>query len=598
MKLMWEGDWGIVAYSIFKAVSENIFYVFFFVYMTKYIYTSIENKTPFNEFVLLVAIMCGIHVLTHISSALHAYYMKVRSPEVYRHIFGSVIDKAREMDYTEFERPDFFDRFTRAINDSVTRGFEILDNISWFLANVIAALIASWIIIEVDPFLLVFVIPSVAASLYFGSKTGKLYYELDFSNTRDGRTASYVKRVFYEKKYAGEIRLFNIKDVLLKRHKEAYDSIYERTKKIRRKTAAYEAARWSIFVVMSLSLPLLYTAFVVKNVSGVDVAAYISMAISLDFISWNISASVDKIILLNKSGLFVNNLHEFLDYSPSATQKSGGIAAQSLDDIEIKNMSFTYEGASVPTLKNVDLTIKKGERVAFVGHNGAGKTTLVKLLMGLYKPTEGEISVSGKTTTEYELDSYHSRFGTVFQDLQVFALPLSHNVIMREPKDENERALVKLALEKAQFGEKLEKLPRGIDTIVSKEFDDDGVVLSGGETQKIAIARVFAKDPDIVILDEPSSALDPIAEYKMYRNMMEISGDKTVIFISHRLSSARLADMVYMFENGTVIESGTHDSLMEQNGKYAEMFRLQAKNYQESLPEDFEYSQTEVSANV
>lgn len=242
-------------------------------------------------------------------------------------------------------------------------------------------------------------------------------------------------------------------------------------------------------------------------------------------------------------------------------------------------MSFTYEGADKPTLHNVSLTVHKGEKIAIVGHNGAGKTTLVKLIMGLYEPTEGEIDISGRKTTEYEPKSFHNHFGTVFQDLQVFALPLSHNVLMHKPRNDDERRLCEDALRKAQFGDKLDSLENGIDTMVTKEFDEKGLGLSGGEAQKIAIARIFARRPDIVILDEPSSALDPISEYNMYNNMLTATDGETVIFISHRLSATRDADRIYMFENGTVIEQGSHDELMEKNGKYAEMWKLQAENY-------------------
>ncbi|MDE7234596.1 MAG: ABC transporter ATP-binding protein/permease, partial [Ruminiclostridium sp.] len=198
---------------------------------------------------------------------------------------------------------------------------------------------------------------------------------------------------------------------------------------------------------------------------------------------------------------------------------------------------------------------------------------------GLYHATGGEISISGVNINDYEPKSFHSRFGTVFQDLQVFALPLSHNVLMRKPQNEEERRLVEDSLRKAQFGEKLDSLEKGIDTMVTKEFDENGMGLSGGEAQKIAIARVFARKPDIVILDEPSSALDPIAEYKMYQNMLSAAENETVIFISHRLSATRDADRIYMFENGTVIEQGSHAELMALNGKYAEMWKLQAQNY-------------------
>lgn len=586
MKMLWKGDKGIVFYSMFKAMTENIFYVFFFVWLTKYIYSCIDRKAPFSELVGVVLIMCGIHVLLHISSAGHQLYLKTHTPEVYRYIYGKVIDKSIQMEYRRFEQPDFYDKFTRALNESAARGMETLEIFAWFCANVTAAAIAVGMVIGTDPMLLVFILPSVAASLYFGSKAGEVYYKLDFSNTRDGRTAAYVKRVFYEKKYASELRLFGISERLLERHKAAYDGMYERTKELRKKARKYEIIRWIIFGLMTYILPFLYVGWVIKTGRTDNVGGYLAMVTSIEFVAGNISDAVEKTVILNKQGMFISNLREFLDYTPEAQKEGVHPVNGHLGDIEFRNVGFTYEGADKPTIHDLNLSIKKGSRIAFVGHNGAGKTTLVKLLMGLYDVTEGEIRVSGENISDYETKDYHRHFGTVFQDLQVFALPISENVLMHKPRNDEERKLVETALEKAQFGDKLKKLPNGIDTMVSKEFDENGVVLSGGETQKIAIARVFAQDPDIVILDEPSSALDPIAEYNMYKNMMEIAGDKTVIFISHRLSSARSADKIYLMENGTVAEQGTHDELMAAGGKYAEMFELQAQNYRESLPEE------------
>lgn len=586
MKMLWKGDKGIVFYSMFKAMTENIFHVFFFVWLTKYVYSCIDRKAPFSKLVGVVLIMCGIHILLHISSAGHQLYLKTHTPEVYRYIYGKVIDKSIQMEYRRFEQPDFYDKFTRALNESAARGLETLEIFAWFCANVTAAAIAVGMVIGTDPMLLVFILPSVAASLYFGSKAGEVYYKLDFSNTRDGRTAAYVKRVFYEKKYASELRLFGISERLLERHKAAYDGVYERTKALRKSARKYEIIRWIIFGLMTYILPFFYVGWVIKTGRTDNVGGYLAMVTSIEFVAGNISDAVEKTVILNKQGMFISNLREFLDYTPAAQKEGVHPVNGHLGDIEFRNVGFTYEGVDKPTIHDLNLSIKKGSRIAFVGHNGAGKTTLVKLLMGLYDVTEGEIRVSGENISDYETKDYHRHFGTVFQDLQVFALPISENVLMHKPKNDEERKLVETALEKAQFGDKLKKLPNGIDTMVSKEFDENGVVLSGGETQKIAIARVFAQDPDIVILDEPSSALDPIAEYNMYKNMMEIAGDKTVIFISHRLSSARPADKIYLMENGTVAEQGSHDELMAAGGKYAEMFELQAQNYRESLPEE------------
>ena len=344
------------------------------------------------------------------------------------------------------------------------------------------------------------------------------------------------------------------------------------------------------FTLLCSIAPFAYIALCIKTNPDVEIAAYIAAAVAgMGFVSYRFNDCIWMIADLRKTTKFVDNLREFLEYVPENTA-SGTVAVDVIDNIEISNLSFTYEGADKPTLHDLSLSLKRGERIALVGHNGAGKTTLIKLLMGLYSPTGGEIKVNGVNINDYEPKSYRSHFGTVFQDFQVFALSLAENVLCRKAENTDDRELVKVSLEKAQFGDLLEKLPDGIDTQVSHEFDEDGIVLSGGQAQKLAIARVFAKNPDVVILDEPSSALDPIAEYNMYRNMKKLSKNKAVIFISHRLSSARIADRIYMLENGTVTEKGTHDELMLLNGQYAEMFNLQAQNYQESLPLEMEVS--------
>lgn len=575
--VMWQGCKGYVLYTFIKEFVENVFWTVFSVYLTEWIYIAIENKTPFTMLAAFVGAMCIGHICIHICSAIFQLCEKQFLPEIYRSFYKRVIKKSISMDYAQFEKPDFYDKYTRALNECQQRGSTILYNSAYLLAGIASIVTAALIVADVDPVLLIFIVPMVMVSLFFGKKTGDMYYELDFSNTRDGRTGSYAKRVFYEKKYAGELRLFGIGRLLLNRHEKAYDEMQKRTREIRRKITDLEVAKLIIYNLLSTILPYLYIAFVL-NTENAPTAAYIAMIPALSTLSWRTSNSVEQLVVLAKESAFVSNLREFLSYEPK-TDKSTLHPSPALDDIEIKNMSFTYDGAEKPTLHNVNMTLKKGEKIAIVGHNGAGKTTLVKLIMGLYPVTEGEISISGANINEYEPKSFHRHFGTVFQDLQVFALPLSENVLMRKPKNDEERKLIEDSLRKAQFGDKLDTLEKGIDTMVTKEFDENGIGLSGGEAQKIAIARVFARKPDIVILDEPSSALDPIAEYNMYQNMLTAAEGETVIFISHRLSATRDADRIYMFENGTIIEQGSHEQLMKLNGRYAEMWRVQAQNY-------------------
>ena len=230
-------------------------------------------------------------------------------------------------------------------------------------------------------------------------------------------------------------------------------------------------------------------------------------------------------------------------------------------------------------LKNVDLKINRGEKIAFVGYNGAGKTTLIKLLMRLYDPAEGEILYNGENIRDFSPEHYRKHIGAVFQDYRIFAATLAENVLGGEFTDADEERVMR-AIRAASFEDKLNTFEKGIHTHLTQEFYNDGEGLSGGESQKVAIARVFARDHDIIIMDEPSSALDPISEYSLNQSILEYTADKTVIFISHRLSTTRMADRIYMFDNGQIAETGSHEELMTLGGKYAEMYTVQAKKYQ------------------
>ena len=243
------------------------------------------------------------------------------------------------------------------------------------------------------------------------------------------------------------------------------------------------------------------------------------------------------------------------------------------EEIRIENLSFTYPGNDRPTLKNINLTIKPYEKIALVGYNGAGKTTLTNLLLRLYDATDGSISIAGEDIRDVTVSSHRDRFSAVFQDFQLFACSAGENVALDKTFDEER---VKTALKQSGFNKELKK---GIYTELLREFDDEGRMLSGGESQKVAIARTFYKNCPYIILDEPSANLDPIAEYNLNQAMIEAANQKTVIFISHRLSTTVNADRIYVMENGEIIESGSHKELMEKNGTYAYMFNLQAEKY-------------------
>ena len=250
--------------------------------------------------------------------------------------------------------------------------------------------------------------------------------------------------------------------------------------------------------------------------------------------------------------------------------------------IVIETSSLTKQYGKKQVVKDLDLKVPGGCIYGFLGPNGAGKSTLIKLILRLYDVSEGEILFNGINIKKLCLNEYRKCFTTVFQDFKIYAASLGENILLHPIESTDDKIKVYSAVKNSGLSEKVESLENGIDSQLTKEFDDAGIFMSGGEFQKTAVARVFADDAPVAILDEPSSALDPISEYEMFENMNAACGDKTVIFISHRLSSAVMADKIYMLENGKIVEEGTHRELMDMNGKYAEMFRIQAEKYREA----------------
>lgn len=303
-------------------------------------------------------------------------------------------------------------------------------------------------------------------------------------------------------------------------------------------------------------------------------------------VSYTIERIMTQFAGFRENAMFIENMRFFLDYQPKISENEGGDIPAPQGDIVFENVSFSYEGQEGKAVENLNFTLHYGERVALVGLNGSGKSTIVKLILHLYEPTEGRILYNGKDIREYNLAAYRALFSAVFQDCRNFSATVAENVLLRRVSQE-EREMVEEALKQSGGWEKISGLKKGIDTVLTREFDDEGEVLSGGETQKIQLARVFAENRSVAIMDEPSSALDPIAECRMFENMMRASVGRTVVFISHRLSSAVPADRVLMMKAGKLVEFGTHEELMNLGGCYADMFKKQASNYlSEEVKED------------
>lgn len=574
------GDPVIIWFSFYKNITEAVFGALFSIYLIKYIYECIQNGVDYQKLVRMVFVFAVAHIILHFTSAFHSYCLKVAEMKVYRHIYSKIIHRAKRLQISQYENPDFYDNFSRALDESLGRGLWGMIFATLGVGSVCGSIVALVMLIMVDPWLIIFVIPPVIGSLYLGIRESREQFAARRDETVGKRKMEYAKRVFYEKKYAGELRLYPISKVLFGLHRDGYLERYEKNKIHWRRIGVYRIIETLLFAGLITMGSYLYITYQLKLNGSNAVAAYIAMITAVGFMVNSVSVSIDYFSQSGRLCMYMNHIKEFMECKVEEPVEGAVLPGENMGEIRMEHVSYHYEGSEQLILRDLNIHVRQGEHIALVGENGAGKTTLVKLLMGLYPVSDGRIIVGGKDIRNYDPSAFRDSFGTVFQDFQIFSLPLGENVLMRTPETEADRQLVVDSLKKAQFGEVLEKLPEGIDTYLTKEFDENGFVCSGGQAQKVAIARVFAKNPDVVILDEPSSALDPIAEYNMYCNMMEAAKGKTVFFISHRMSSARMADRILFLEQGHIVEEGTHEELLQKNGRYAEMFRLQAKNYQ------------------
>ena len=364
-----------------------------------------------------------------------------------------------------------------------------------------------------------------------------------------------------------------------RQYKEAITGLADVTKKYTKKAVVlhwlYVMFTFT-FIFEGLLIYGAYRTIVSNSMSLAELAVITSMMVSTTFILIGFTESLTAIF---KNGLFIEYLRTFLEYKERIPEDyEGDDPGKEIKSLVFKDVSFSYKDKEV--LSHVNMEFIGGNTYALVGHNGAGKTTLIKLLLRFYDPTQGEILLNGRNIKEYDLKKYRALFATAFQDHRMFSMSVMDNVIMGEDILEDKRKeRVEEALKLSGAYDKVISLKNGMDTTLTHEFDDEGAVLSGGEFQKIVVARAFVKECPFKVFDEPSSALDPIAEAKLYDNIYETCKNNTLVFISHRLSSVQNADKVYLLSGGTVKEEGDHRSLMELKGIYADMYTKQAKNY-------------------
>ena len=550
----------------------------------RYVLHCAEFHEPFWKAFVYIGAILLINMIQIIPDGyfIHGWTYKAK-PMLYRSLKEKMYEKAAEIDLSCYDDPKYYNDFVLAVAEAESSIDRFLKMCNMMVQGITVIVTTGAFYIMTDATGILFVLASFVLRFLVSRVLNKLNFDVRLKVNPLERKRNYVSRVFYLNDYAKELRLHpKVGDKLEKEFEETNDEIAKEQKRVGLKRTFLNFTRDYVvgdFIMDGLYITyLVFKATVLKSLAYSDAVVLFNRTSSLRRGFANIA---DVVPMAQENSLYIDKIRAFLDYKPKMELNVGETVPSNNAELSLKHVSFKYSEDADETLKDITLKVKPGEKIAIVGYNGAGKTTLIKLLMRLYDPTEGTITYHGKDIKDYKPCDYRRRIGVVFQDYQMYGATLLENVLMTDSKagDYSEEA-AKEALERAGFSKRLQTLPHSLDTQVTTEFDKDGINFSGGESQKIAISRAFYKDADILIMDEPSSALDPIAEYELNKAMESAAKGKTVFYISHRLSTTRDADRIILLEKGRIAEEGTHESLLEMNGKYAEMWRVQAGRYE------------------
>lgn len=580
LKIMFAASPSYIIFMALDTIRNQVSIFFEHTVGIGYVLEAAEFGYPFKQVAMWILILAGAISLGMIFTVFVGDYIGERErPKVREKIKMMLYEKAKELDLSCYDDPEFYNEQVLAISEvdkQIDRGIKFVQDT---LSGITVFITTGIYFFMRDKISIIFAVVSFVLTFVFNQMYNKYNFLVRVEGNPFTRKRDYTKRIFYLSDYAKEIRLNpNVSNVLFEQFEEANDEVYEIEKKYAKKKFVLGFVR--SYLCNAMFSDVLYIAYLVFQACVRGTLSFSTVAIlynSFGRLKQGLRVFTDVYPFASETSLYVGKIRKFLNYEPKIVGEKE-MPLPGAKSISLEKVSFSYGNRSQMLLKDLDLQIKPGEKIALVGYNGAGKTTLVKLLMRLYDVKGGQILADGVDIRKYDVAAYRDTIGTVFQDFQIFAGNIKENVVL-DVAEGYEEASIEEALSDSGFMERVRRYEKGLSTDLTTEFSKDGVNLSGGEAQKLAIGRVFYKKAGLMILDEPSSALDPIAEYQLNHTMLKATEDKTVIFISHRLSTTRLADRIIMLENGEIVEQGSHAELLEKNGKYAQMWKVQAGAY-------------------
>jgi ATP-binding cassette subfamily B protein len=494
-----------------------------------------------------------------------------------RHISIRVMKHAAELDLTTYEDPVFYDRLERARVQATDR-LGMIQSIGRLVQQVITAASLSVSILLFSPWLLLLLIAGILPAFLGESHFAFLGYARNFRQTPIRRELDYLRVLGGSREAAKELKLFGLKDFLIGRFTRLSDDIYRENVDLARRRLI---AGSFLSMIGTAGYYSAYVYVIWRTVTGsltIGTLTFLTGAIMQA--SGNLQQIFSSLSSIADQALFLTDLLAFFEMQATIRSKPNALPAPRpiLRGFEFRNVSFRYPGTSRFVLNNLDLQLRAGERIALIGENGEGKTTLVKLITRLYDPVEGQVLLDGVDLREYDLEDLYREIGVIFQDFMRYEMTARENIAVGRIDQIDNLQLLRSAADKSLAQEVIERLPRDYEQMLGRRFEN-GVDLSGGEWQKIALARAYLRDAQVLILDEPTAALDARSEFEVFQRFAELTAGKSALFISHRFSTVRMADRIVVMHNGRIAEDGNHDSLLNLGGRYAGMFEMQAANY-------------------
>lgn len=577
----WKLDKLRVIYEILYNLIKQFFNVFYGVYFLRIILVYVETGRELLSIFFVLCFMLFVNLCFYL---INNYFKEVYLPrfdvKLKQYVYEKTVTIASGIPYDVYNQPEFLDLYKRVLDNTAAGMKTVIESLGTMSGLIVALGMVAFYVVQVDVFaILLSIFPLIYS--YFISEKSEIYrFKLKKITTLSERKKDYARRVFYLPQYAKELKMTSIAREIRRIYDEGTEEKIFQHKKIGKKIALLRFIELCIGDVFIVMLPVAYVACKVLLGSSLMIGDFIGIAQSITYFSWDLEWFFSMIVDIKSASLALGEYDEYIrKYTSGAEEKKEHLAVPDGSEpfsLVCEDVAYAYPGKPEGeyALHDVSFTVRQGEKIAVVGENGAGKSTLVYLLMHLLSSTKGAIRLNGRDLNDFSSEELKSFFGAVLQDFHLYPLSVRENISVNGPLDDE---TLWSAIHKVGLDDSITDL----DLPLTREFSDEGLELSGGQQQRLALTRVIANGYPFIILDEPTSALDPITEQEIYRLIFEAAADKTLLFISHRLSTTRFVDRILVLKDGTIAEEGNHRELMEKKGYYHYLYTLQENMYRE-----------------